>query len=331
MSPIRRALAGACAGLLAASLAGCADSPLPEPSSAASYQGPAITDDRLAEVINAIGEEVVAADAAQDPEQLKLRMTGAALAARSAQYTLATKSEGDRKPTALSFAPQLLMVPALADFPRHAAFVSSVPEGHNSPVLVSLVQEQARTPYHVDHWARLFPGVTFPQMPSTQEGVTSLAIDDTSLKTTPADALASYQAAINEPAGDTAKALGADPLRTSIQETVKALTDSLAEVGEASWTAGPPGEDIIALRTADGGAVVLGTVPTTLELKKTVRRAKLQISDDLATLAGDEPVANTLKASYQIMVALYVPAKDSDESIAPLGGEQVLLKATRDE
>ena len=332
MRSIKTIVSPVLAGLLAVSLASCASTPVPEVSPGATYDGPALTEERFTTALKDAEKILAEGDAAKDGEKLSARFAGDALAARTAAYTLATKTDGAKAPTPLSFTPQVTL-PAITDsFPRYAAVITQVPEGQTSPVLLTMTQADARQNYHVDHWARLFPGVTFPDLPAAATGTEFLAPDDSSLKQTPSAAVAAYARAINEPDSEEAKSLGNDPLRTQITETVTALTESLAEVGEASWKAGSPTSEPVAFRTADGGAVVVGTIPTVLTLKKTVARSTLTVSDDLAALAGEDPVEDQLKASYQIMIALYVPAADAaDAATRPLGGEQTLMSAKRGE
>lgn len=323
-----RPLAASAAAVLALSLAACGSTPLPDVSPGASYEGPGITEAGLTTTLGSAEKVLAEGDAAKDAEKLAPRFAGAALAARTAAYTLATKTDGARQPTPLNFTPQAVLPAAGHDFPRHAAVISQVPEGQTSPVLMTLTQANARAAYQIDHWARLFPGVTFPEIPTSAAGAEFLASDDASLAMAPKAAIEAYAKAMTD--SDAAASFGEDPLRKAMTDTVNALTESLNEVGEASWQAAEVTAEPVAFRTSDGGAVVVGTVPTTLTLKKTVERSTLTVSDDLAALAGSDPVANQLTATYQVMIALYVPGKDaSDKTITPLGGEQTLMSTER--
>lgn len=325
---MRRALATLTALALAATLTACGEQPIPEVSAnPATATGEVIDQERLTAVLGQMEATAASADAAKDPDALKARFADAALRTRIAEYDLAVKTDGEQAPVPLNWHPKVSMVTNDPEFPRHAAFVSDIPEGQSSPVFAALRQDAPQGEYHLTHWVRLFPGVTFPKLPVGGDGVEIVANDSEALAVSPNEAIKRYVTSINDPGDAAGKTTGDDPLRVNMRAAVNGFRESLDEVGTVTWKAGSPQDYTVAYRSAEGGNIVLGVIPTVLEFDKTEADATLKVSGDIAKLGGDEPVEKRLRAIYLVMVALYIPP--TGEDIVPLGGEQALLKVER--
>ncbi len=314
---------------LACAPVACSKEPLPQPTAGPTPTGAVVSDDRLAAIMKTMEEEIATADAAKDAEQLKGRMTADALAARTAGYALSVKTDGAHGAPVLGFTPQIITPAATPNFPRQALVVSHAAEGQTSPMLLSLVQADARSVYQVDHWVRLFPGVSVPAMPPATQGTAIAAPDADTFAVTPSDALAAYATAIATP--DDAANVGDDPLRQGLKATSDALTQALEGVGTATWSAAVSETPPVTYTAADGSGIVVGTISAALTLDKTESGAKLKLSDDLAALGGEDPIEKKAVATYQLMVALHIPAAGGEATIIPLGGEQTLMSVARTE
>lgn len=325
---MRRTLTTLTALALAASLTACGDQPIPQPSpNAATAAGAVVDQEHFTKILGAMEAATAQADAAKDAEQLKTRFVDAALRTRTAEYQLAVKTEGEQPPVPLNWQPKVSLITTDPAFPRHAAFVSDIPEGQSSPVFAALRQDAPQSDFHLTHWVRLFPGVTFPKMPAGNDGVEVVPNDSTALAVSPNEALSRYVTSINKPDDEAGKTTGDDPLRFNIRATVNGFRESLEDVGTVKWTAAKPEDYTITFRSAEGGNVVLGVFATALEFDKTEADATLKVSGDIAKLGGEEPVEQRLRATYLMTVALYIPPTGTD--ITPLGGEQALWKVER--
>ncbi|AEG44968.1 hypothetical protein [Isoptericola variabilis] len=333
----RRGLTAAGAVVVASVLlAGCAEevpTPRPEPAS----EGPALSQDQEAAVLEQVGAVLGEGTESGDPAVLKPRVTGPALEVRTSQLAVA-KVRGDTDlVTEIPSSYAQLVSPTATEWPRTAYAITEATENLETNRLVVLEQADARADYRMWAWVQLVPGVTMPAFADAQLGSESVAPDDASLAVTPADALARYADVLTKGPeesehGDAFDLLDAD-LVNRVQADASNLrnSDSFKEAaGKYSISFEPRKDDVRAVRTADGGAVVVGVVVGS-ELVQAEPEAKVPplTRTQEALLDGKEPT-NVLRTEYTDMVALYVPPSGSEDKIRPLGYSHVATKAANE-
>jgi hypothetical protein len=331
-SRLRATLAGT--GLSLALLAGCStDVPQPQPEEVAETPPAALDEDRLARVLEEVQTTVAEADEARDPELLKPRVGGPALDMRAAEYKLAEATDGDSAPDPLTTAPQVAAVPAAEDFPRPAVVITQVPEGANLPLLLVLAQSTARDPYKMWGWVTLFPGIETPAMSHPDAGSAVVPLDADTLVVPPAEVLERYVDTLNKSDSEFADQFAEDPFKESSRSTTTELDDAIKAAGEATISAAAGDDGPIALATADGGAIVVGELRSTLTLRKTVPGSELRAGGALGALLGDNTeVLGTVSGVSDVLMAFYVPPADAEEkTIRPLGATTVLTEVSRDD
>ena len=231
----RRVTARLAAGLagVALLLAGCTgEVPQPEPDPTATTPFPVLDRDRMERILEEVGETIAEADAELDPELLSGRVTGPALAMRTAEYRLAEASEGERTPTPVSTASQVEAVAATDQWPRAVFVISHVPDDANLPLLLVLKQQDARSPYQLWYWTTLLPGVQTPSTAHIDSGSPQLAPDAEGLVLTPAQTLEAYAGLLGDPSADSAELFTDDPFRTGYTEMIEALRSTVEVAGE---------------------------------------------------------------------------------------------------
>lgn len=310
-SRIRRARAGAVvlAGCLA--LGACA-SPLPEPTpeAAQAVAPPVLTAGQSDTVLTRLGEVLAAGDAALDPALLAERVTGPALAARTAEYVRATATAGAKLPTVLPVEAQSSVVPDSTTWPRTQLVVTEQPEDLQAPRILVLQQASPREPYKLWGWARLGGGVQMPPTADIEIGSIPVALDDESLIVKPADVVAQYADVLtNGDASPHAANFASDFFRTTIEGRRAESQASVGAVGTATETYTPVG-DVIALSTADGGALVVAEMSTVTTLA--ITRGSLTLTDPFeVALAGKASVGNNLSRTWSDVIVFYVPPTGS--------------------
>lgn len=328
----RTAVAGSGLALTVALLAGCSnDIPQPDPEKTAEAAPPVLDSDRLERILGEIGETVTAADSSQDAEALKPRVTGPALELRAAEYRLAQATDGEFTPEPLTTASQVNAVAATRDFPRTAVVITEVPEGGNLPLLIALQQAEARDQFKLWGWVRLFPGIQTPALTHPDTG--SAPVVPENLVATPAEVVERYVAVLNDPEHEAAAQFSEDPYRTSSHESTAELDEAVEAAGDASFSAEAAGTDPLAVSTADGGALVLAPLRSTLTLTKTVPGSELRAGGAIGALLGDDTeVRGSVSGVSDVLVAFYVPPAGADETtIQVLGATTVLDEVTRDD
>lgn len=322
----------AAAGVLAASLAlaGCAPEPVPEltPPPVPEYAPPALTVDQTREVLDQVREAIEAADATSDAAELGDRIAEPARSFRAEQFALASATDGAFEVPPLWTDSEILVISATDSWPREVLAVTNVGEGSTVRLYLALVQDTARDPYRLVAWARLLPGVETPVFASSDIGSAPVGADTEGLRFTPSEALDQLASVLSNPESENAANFADDPFRPFLTKEVEGLKEGVQVAGEVS-TSSTPGDVVFGIGTAEGGAVIMGTVSTVVTLRKTIDGSKLSLGSDMAALGGTELVEASADATYQEMVALYIPPEGSDDPLQLLGAERVLTSVER--
>ncbi|WP_043499855.1 hypothetical protein [Georgenia sp. SUBG003] len=149
----------------------------------------------------------------------------------------------------------------------------------------------------------------------------------------PADVVVRYVDTLNKSDSEYADQFADDPYKKSRAESTTQLDTAIEAAGEARVTAEPGDDGPLSLATADGGAVVIGELRSTLTLRKTVPGSELRAGGTVGALLGDNTeVLGTVSGTSDVLVAFYVPPSDADDkTVRPLGANTVLVEVTRDD
>jgi hypothetical protein len=327
---LRHAMRVTVTGALALSLGACAAAlPQPEPAAAPAVALPVLSVAQSEGVLSRIGAVLDSADAALDPAGLPERLTGPALAIRTAEYVRATATAGAKPPTVLPTRAQTLVVPDTTTWPRTELVVTEQPDDLQAPRLLVLTQATARDPYRLWGWARLGAGVKMPGTADTAHGSAPIAADATGLLLSPAETLAQYADVLaNGDRSTFAGAFPADFFRTYIETRRAAYSESLKAVATVTETYTPADGGIVALATADGGAIVVGAMTTQTTIA--VAHGSVALDDAFeAALAGRASVTKSSVRTWTDVVAFYVPpAGSTTTQIQVLAAEHSLTSVT---
>jgi hypothetical protein len=279
-------------------------------------------------ILDAVATSVAQHDKVATADGLRARMTGPALSMREAELHLAEATGEEKWRTDLSTRTQLVVLPSDQGWPRTSYAVQAQPDKTDAPALMVFEQASAREQYKLWGYVSLVPGVSLPPFAQPELGSAAVAPDDdTSLVRSPQEALAGYAEVLSK--DGSAKAAGAfddDRLRQNLRALATSQTDvaDWAETqGKYSYTAQvEPSEGVRAVRTADGGALVLGALTGTQTIEVGQEGAKIR-TDALPSaqqvLFGDQAETNRLRTRYRDFVALYVPSAGSAHKITLVG------------
>ncbi len=327
--PIRRAGVLALAATVA--LAGCAAVlPQPDPEPLPPAPAPVLQVDQADAVLAALGEVVTTADASLDAEALSVRVEDPALTMRSAQYTIAERSGGARVPSPLSTDEEMLVLAASDSWPRSIVAVTSPPEGTTSYLGLVLRQDDPRSQYRLWGWVRLFPGVETPSMATPEVGSPELASDAPGLVATPADTVAGFaDVLVNGADSASAPLFGSNPLATQLSEGLQVARTNLSGIADVAFSAAPVEGQLVSFETADGGAIVFGTIRTSTTYTKTLEGSTLTLGGEIGQWLGDGTVPTAAAVTRDAVVAFSVPPAAEGATISVFGAEIVLVDATK--
>ncbi|MBI9116079.1 hypothetical protein [Sanguibacter suaedae] len=291
--------------------------------------GPVLSVSQDAEIHAAIGSALEEATAAVDPGTLEARVTGPALALRKAELTVASAAGNTDNVTEIPTVVQSRVIPATDDWPRTAFSVTERPQNLQTERLLVTEQLSPREPYKLWAWVRLFPGVTLPTFPTPEAGTEPVQIDDASLSISPGEALTHYVDVLNN--GDASQYVGefaADPFRDQINARRELRTADAATISGTYTLAFQASEgEVRALRTADGGALVVGQITSTETLAGEEGAVINPSATDAAFTGGAAP-SNSLTTGRTAVVAVHVPPAGSADQLTLVGSEILTTSAS---
>ena len=327
---------GAVGALLAASLvlSACSTQP-PSPKPDPASSGPVLSVDQNSTVLTSINAVLDKATHDLNPDLLTSRLEGPALTVRKSQVSVAKIRNSADLVTVLPSEYQQIILPTANTWPRTSFAITVTTDKLQPQRLLALVQNSPRAPYKLWGWVQLRPGVTMPAFADPKLGSELLAADDKSLLVSPKDVVAQYADLLTT--GDQSAFVGSfepaadDPFRALIKSTRETQTAALTGPnvgGTYTFTVTPtPNTPIQAVRTADGGAMVMASLDA-VEAMSAVAGAVLAPSTKTAQalLQGQNPT-NKLTNGFSDMVALYVPPAGSDQKVKLLGYSHVQTSA----
>ncbi|MDO8143007.1 MULTISPECIES: hypothetical protein [unclassified Isoptericola] len=320
-------------------LAGCAEElPTPEPDEPVA--GPALTAAQQTRVVEEVAGSLTKASENEKPDQLRPRVEGPALEVRRTQIEVAKKSGDDSLVTRIPTELEAMILPTTESWPRVSFTITQPTENLEVPRLVAYQQDSARDNYKLWSWVQLIPGTTLPNFADPEAiGSDAVAADDDSLRATPRQALSQYADLVAKGPDDSEHA-GAFELPGESTDLVKRVQKDASSVrgadafkeadGEYKIAFASRDDQVVAVRTSDGGAVVMGALDGNIRVTVEEDGEIGPLTPSQKTLMGDADNTDQLYVEYTDQVALYVPPAGSEEPIRPLGYSHVSTAAAND-
>jgi hypothetical protein len=321
-------------------LAGCAEE-LPTPKPEAPVAAAVVTESQEREILDKVASVVGEVTKSSQAKTLGSRLSGPALDIRETQLKVAG-ARGDTEPlTDLTMEMQQVILPSDQEWPRSSFAITVQPKDLTTPVLMSFDQATARDQYKLWGWVRLLPGVTMPQFAEAALGSPAVPADDKSLKTTPEDAIKQYASVLTvDKDSKYADSFADDDLREFFRDYGKLQVDAInkEKCGGAFEVEYEPTKDPVkAVRTADGGALVMAAMISQETILAKEEGCKIAPPTDSAKALwkandwtfDEDDLTNRVEMNYRDMVAMYVPPKDSDDQISLVGYEHVIYGVDR--
>jgi len=159
-------------------------------------------------------------------------------------------------------------------------------------------------------WAELalLPGVSLPPMDPSVGGVPTVAANASGLVESPQDALAGYAGLLDAGAGPKSQEYAPDPLRAKVlKESISTRLSVAPVASDVTNTFAAVPKEVWALRTKDGGALVIGAIRETLVITLRSGQSLKVAGGDLAALSGRDRFTHQLIRTSLQVVALQVP------------------------
>jgi hypothetical protein len=320
------ALSGAVlAGLTAACGTDVLVPPPPDPG------GPhtVVTARQAVQILSSVDATLVRAVQARDARQFAGRATGPAQESLTASITVQAALKQTPSVLPAPSTPRLVL-PLAGPWPRWFLAAGTSPAS-SAPLVVVLRSADARTPYGL--WAQLvlLPGASLPETASATVGAPVLAADAEGLAATPRDVVLRYADLLNR--GDAS----AYTSQYTADQYRKELTDQLGKdraafqsqgVGQVVAQHDAVPDVVLAMRTQDGGALVIGRIDQKYTATVTPGKGSVRLEPPLAALAGRSTVDKQLQRRSVEVMAFHVPRAGTADKITLVAAAKSDVAAT---
>ncbi len=344
--PRRRALiALPLTAALALGLASCA-SPFPNagvpstPTSTSANPGGvelppvSVTEAQIRVIMSKLSEVATNADTNLDANVASTRFAGAALDARSANYSI---RRGDAAlpaiPAIPATVPSLFLPESSNTWPRSlfavfqpAATSAKGGEDDKTPTIALILQQASpRENYKVIYQTNLQANETVPEVAAAKVGTVAVPADSKLLLLPPDRVAAAYADVLA--LGEQSSFYGifqsnGDLLRSALQAE---RAQQNAENVVISYTNAAGTGPVVALATTTAGALVSVSVDENARFEPQGGRS-LKLTGALKALAGTELAPKPINATYQFQLLFFVPAIGSTEKISLVGYSENLTR-----
>ncbi len=316
-------------------LSGCSAFPSltnePLPVSKASPRGVAVTAPQFDRILASMTTTLAKADEQRAENIASIRLEGAALRFRVAQY----KVHGQSKSLGIPFAipngkVRLLLPQKTTSWPRSVfAVIDDTANAKAPSVAVILTQNSARENYKLVYSVALEPGAKIPSVPSADSGAAVLHGETELLSVTPAQAIEHYgDLLLHGDASEFAKQFETDSLQKQIGAAAKAKrAKQLGRTAKFSWKESIAPDVPLEFATAQAGALVAVTLQEAETVKPATAGAAITATGAVKILAGITSSMKGIQANYEYQLLFYVPALGSSEKIRLLGYSYALTSA----
>jgi hypothetical protein len=316
-------------------LTGCTPTtgqPVPAASETPGFASPpvAVTKGQFASILVDVADTIADADAASDATLAATRLTGPALALRTANYTIRAADSTVAPLSAIPSETIEITLPEQTDtWPRRVLAVASA-EGV-SPVAVVLTQESPRENYKLTYAVTLI--ASMPKVAPVEIGAAALPPGNNLGLIAPEDLAAAYgDVLINGEESDFYDLFEADgdSLREAVGSEYKAKRKSeLSSSATIEFTNGPGEAEPVAFSTNDSGEIVTIILNDVETVRPTEAGAAVNPSGQVKALSGKAQSTRGIIATYGIQLLFYVPpVSATDQKIILLGYAQGLVSAT---
>lgn len=295
---------------LVALLAACTSAP-PKPDPAPTTPVPVVTEAQVAAIMTSLTDTLAAADANLDGEAVATRLEGPALDIRRADYAVA--AAGHELPVlTIERDEAWTMVAQTTTWPRVVLVSTKQPANLvGTQRILVLRQDSPRDQYRLWGSAGLGSGMSIPKTTVPEVGSPMLPPNAKNLAMTPSDVLPRYADVLK--LGDSSEYVGSfdgehDGMRQGIEATRAKINAKKGDAGAYAEVFEAPEEPAVVLATADGGALVVGRLATTVEVK----------GIDVGAAAADDPMiirvsslaggmTSSMTWTYTDVVVFWVP------------------------
>jgi len=286
---------------------------------------PAVTEFQFSTIMSRVAAQIRAADGELSDNLLVPRVANPTLSARRVSYIVTRADSQSGSLLAIPAGPVRLVVPQqTTGWPRSVFGVIQDEQDLESPSLgVIIRQEDPRSNYKLTYAVVLNPQVQLPDLPSANVGAPKLNPDSKLIRLAPSELLAHYADVVNN-GGESPFAeefaLPIDALYGQIGPDALALRqESFGQNVRIEWNTTVTDREVVAFSSADGGAIVLGTLQQTERVEPVQSGAAVNSGIGIRALTSLSQSTEGFDVDSHVQILWYVPPVGSEEGIRVLG------------
>lgn len=294
---------------------------------------PAVTTAQFERIMARVANDVTLADQELDAQLLSPRLAEPSLSHRSSQYRLRSWDEDLGQLVGIPAEPIRLLVPQqTSSWPRTVVAVVQDGAEINAPTLAVVLRQQTpRENYQLAYSTLLAPDATLPAFPPADVGSPRLARDSKLVSLSPEETVSLYGDVLRR-GPDSRAWLEFDTLTDDLYALVgpdgrQLRRESLGSGLELSAEIVPTDYPIVALATADSGALVFGTLQETEQVRPLEDGATINATPSVRALTDLPSSAEGFVARYEMQIVWYVPPIGSEERARVVGYGYLLVDA----
>jgi hypothetical protein len=224
-----------------------------------------------------------------------------------------------------------LLVPARSGWPRWYVGVG-VTASRQTPVIWVLTSESARAPYGLWGELDMLPGARLPEVAPVDYGAPELSPGVTGLVAGPRDVASRYADLLGAGSGSRdVKAFAPDVFREQVVHKVTGDRAKLLAVRGTVTSRHVVRADPLALRTTDGGALVIAALTETYTIRLPVAAGSVNVEDPVvAALAGRSTFTSQVVQTSTELVAFSVPPAAARGQVQVVAAAKARLSVTGD-
>lgn len=294
---------------------------------------PAVTEVQFSRIMAKVAAQIQAADEALSVNVLGERVVGPTLTARRAAYIIKRADSASAALIPIPSSPIRLVLPQQSQgWPRSVFAIIQDEQDTESPSFgVVLTQQNPRSSYLLSYAIVLAPQVQLPPLPTARTGSAKLSPESKLTMVSPADVLTYYADVINR--GSESEhvekfSVATDALFAAIGPQAESLRqESFGEAVTVDWVTSPTDDDVIAFATADGGALVMGTLVEVETVRPIQTSSVVNAGIGVRALTSLSSSVRGFEVESAIQILWYVPPVGSEDTIRVLGYTYNLVAA----
>ena len=302
-----------------------------EPTTVQPY--PAVTPAQFERIMERISSQVTLADQSFDSELLAQRVAQPTLDHRASQYILRNWDDELGQLVPIPATPVRLLAPQQTEtWPRIVVAVIQEGPELNAPTLaVVLRQEGPRENYLLNYATLLAPEVILPPMAPAEVGSPRLGRDSKLVSLSPEETVSIYGDVLRR-GSESRGWLDFDTLTDDLYALVgpdgrSLRAESLGSDLELETTVLPTDHPIVALSTANNGALVFGVLEEIETVRPVEEGATINATSSVRALTSLPSSTEGFEARYEMQIVWYVPAVGSEERARVVGYGYQLVDA----